>query len=124
MGNKTVATYWYQNIKKTSEHLDLTESYSPEKYPRFENFDAINVDSIKDIPKDYYDNIGVPVRFIRYCDDGWELLGSTRRYGEYSTKRYTINDAENYYDLNASGVLRDGDKYIIKYTRLIVRRKK
>lgn len=46
---------WYTNLdhKKRHEDLDLWETYSPEKYPKYDNYDAINVDKVSHIPKDY-----------------------------------------------------------------------
>ena len=50
-GNKL----WYTNldIPKRHEPIDLIEHYSPERYPRYDNYDAINVDKTLDIPCDY-----------------------------------------------------------------------
>lgn len=56
---------WVTNIPVELGYIHpLTETYTPEKYPRFDNYDAINVDSIREIPKDYYDTMGVPVGFV------------------------------------------------------------
>lgn len=69
---------WYTNldIKHNHEPLDLTNSYSPEKYPKYENFNAINVDKVYDIPNDYDGFIGVPVSFMdKYCVDQFEIIG-------------------------------------------------
>ena len=43
--------------------LVLTSTYSPEKYPKYDNYDAINVNSIKDIPYDYEGVIGCPKQY-------------------------------------------------------------
>ena len=44
--------------------MKLTEKYTPEKYPKYANFDAINVDSCNEIPSDYFGLMGVPQTFL------------------------------------------------------------
>lgn len=58
------------------EPLELTERYSPEKYPFFDNYgDVINCDSTKGIPCDFYGKMGVPVSFLNYwCPEQFEIL--------------------------------------------------
>ena len=69
---------WISNLKKryVSDFLELTESYSPEKYPCYDNkTDCINVDKTCDIPCDYNGLIGVPVSFIdKYNPAQFELI--------------------------------------------------
>ena len=56
---------WYQNLREfVLEPIELTCEYSPEKYPKYDNYDAINVDKIAEIPKDYYGIMGVPITFL------------------------------------------------------------
>lgn len=58
--------------------LKLSERYSPDKYKRYDNVDAINVDRVKDIPIDYTGIMGVPGSFIENCDPRqFELIGYT-----------------------------------------------
>ena len=57
-GGKRVAqisAWWFTNLdlKKRHEPIDLVEEYTPEKYPKYDNYDAINVDKTLDIPCDY-----------------------------------------------------------------------
>lgn len=55
--------------------LNLTEEYSPEKYPKYGNYDAIEVNRSKDIPIDYYGEMGVPISFLKWYDPTvFELL--------------------------------------------------
>ena len=64
MGKLTnVAGYWYTNfeINKEVPFIELTKKYNPIDYPKYDNFDAINVNSYKDIPCDYYEIMGVPI---------------------------------------------------------------
>lgn len=71
---------WYTNldIQKRHEPLDLIERYDPEKYPKFDNYDAINVDKTLMIPSDYKGVMGVPVTMLQYyCPDQFEIVGHT-----------------------------------------------
>lgn len=67
--NLSVAGVWWQNIKRHERRkapLILTKSYyeNPSLYPKYDNYDAINVDRVVDIPFDYDGVIGVPVSFL------------------------------------------------------------
>jgi hypothetical protein len=56
---------WFSNIyHKGNKPLDLTKEFNQKDYPVYDNYDAINVSSVYNIPKDYYGNIGVPLTFI------------------------------------------------------------
>lgn len=69
---------WFTNMEnlKHNSPLPLTQKYSPEKYPKYDNYDAINVDKTKDIPCDYYGVMGVPVSFLdKYSPEQFEILG-------------------------------------------------
>ena len=69
---------WYTNldIKKRHEELDLVCHYSPEEYPNYDNYDAIEVSKTAEIPCDYEGVMGVPVTFLdKYCPEQFSLLG-------------------------------------------------
>jgi hypothetical protein len=57
---------WFTNLnhKKRNEVLPLYRRYTPEDYPTYDNYDAINVDKTAEIPEDYYGKIGVPISFL------------------------------------------------------------
>lgn len=58
--------------------LELTECYSAEKYPKYDNYNAIEVSSYKLIPKDYYGIMGIPTTSLRYVNTSqFELIGIT-----------------------------------------------
>lgn len=59
---------------KEKNVLILTERYCPEKYPKYDNYDAINVDKVKDIPYDYDGVMGVPITFLSWYRPGAEIL--------------------------------------------------
>ena len=68
---------WFTNIdiKKRHEDILLWKQYTPEEYPKYEKYDAINVDKTNDIPVDYYENIGVPITFLdKYNPNQFEII--------------------------------------------------
>lgn len=70
-GNRIVATnncLWLTNLDNSKRHEDiiLYKSYTPEEFPTYENYNAINVDKTKDIPMDYTGEMGVPITFLHY----------------------------------------------------------
>lgn len=73
MGNSC----WFTNLDIPKRHipLDLYAKYSDEKYPHYDDFDAIECGTTKDIPEDYYGMIGVPITYLPYhCTDQFEIL--------------------------------------------------
>lgn len=75
---------WFTNLDFTKRHepLYLVEKYSPEKYPKYDNYDAINVDRTLDIPADYDGVMGVPISFMdKYCPEQFEIVGATESEG-------------------------------------------
>lgn len=69
---------WLTNLDIDRRHkrLLLTKKYSPSEYPKYDNYDAINVKNINDIPMDYPGIMGVPITIInKYNPDQFELIG-------------------------------------------------
>lgn len=69
--------HWFTNleIKKRYEDLILYKKYNQENYPKYDNFDAINVDVTKEIPIDYAGYMGVPITFMdKYNPDQFEII--------------------------------------------------
>ena len=69
---------WWTNIENTthSTPMDLFKNYSADEYPKYDNYDAINVDKTADIPMDYDGVMGVPITFFdKYCPTQFEILG-------------------------------------------------
>ena len=122
---------WYTNldILKRHEELVLYKRYSPENYPRYCNFDAINVDRVSDIPIDYYECIGVPDTFLnRYNPDEFEIIGLGSGYlgqsigvrrilPEHKRQMTSHSAAGDLYYLDSDG------KPKVPYSRIIIRRK-
>lgn len=83
---------WFTNmdISKRHEDLLLYKTYDPEKYPTYDNYEAIEVAKVVDIPMDYDGVMGVPLTFLdKYNPDQFEILGlsgtdypRTKSYGK------------------------------------------
>lgn len=72
---------WYTNldIEKRHEDLILFRNYTPENYPHYDNYDAIEVSKTADIPCDYDGVMGVPITFLdKYNPEQFEILGLDR----------------------------------------------
>ena len=69
---------WYTNmdIKKRHEEMDLVCRYSPDRYPTYDNYEAIEVGKTVDIPCDYNGLMGVPITFLtKYNPEQFEIIG-------------------------------------------------
>ncbi len=76
---------WFTNLdyKERHEDLILYKRYTPEEYPTYDNYDAINVNVTKDVPMDYTGYMWVPITFLdKYSPDQFEIIwqasGNTR----------------------------------------------
>lgn len=67
---------WVQNIQPLYfKPLNLTASYNPELHPAYDNYDAIEVSKLKDIPNDYYGVMGVPITYyFKYNPEQFEIV--------------------------------------------------
>ena len=80
---------WFTNleIKKRHEELILYKTYSPEEYPKYVNYDAIEVSRTEWIPSDYEGLMGVPVTFLdKYNPDQFEIIGCSLFLGTNKPK--------------------------------------
>lgn len=120
---------WFTNLdfKERHEELILYKNYNPEEYPKYDNYDAIEVGKTKDIPLDYDGAMGVPITFLdKHNPDQFEILGITDRDNNsgLKTKEYTEEDVPNPGDLNRRGAIKVGDEYKSTYARLLIRRRR
>ena len=70
---------WYTNldIDKRHKKLILQKKYNPDKYPTYDNYDAINVNKVSEIPWDYEGIMGVPVTFLdKYNPEQFTIIGN------------------------------------------------
>ena len=130
--------HWFTNLEipKRNEEIDLVCRYSPTEYPKYENYDAIEIGRTADIPFDYEGIMGVPITFLdKYSPEQFEIVGQCENLNLYNlkTKVYTSDECkEAYYkkfgkkgtyDLNASGVIiRNGMREKV-YARILIRNK-
>lgn len=129
MGN----TGWYTNldISKRHELLILYKKYSPEEYPKYSNYDAIEVEKVSEIPVDYKGAMGVPVTFLdKYNPDQFEIIGSSSNLSEpIKTANglvYRYKDRNGYMRQASKErfALPDGDTWRRIYDRIVIKNKK
>lgn len=98
------SVYWFTNLdtKKRHEDIILYKTYygNEKDYPTYDNYDAINVNKVSDIPADYGGLMGVPITFIdKYNPEQFEIIGIDRVLVEESTgkvSRFRISGKEIY----------------------------
>ena len=137
---------WFTNLdhKKRHEELVLWRPYTSEEYPKYDNFDAIEVCKTECIPCNYDGMMGVPITFlVKYNPEQFEILGITKTWYGMASKTYgeqiqvDKNGKESRVTkLNDGAVLEvpvapsgktyykvDGKIYIQTYPRILIRRK-
>lgn len=90
---------WYTNLKIDDgrKPLELTEVYSDDKYPKYDNYDAINVDRVNKIPKDYFGEMGVPITFLnKYVSEQFEIIDLDIYLENHEGVRFQINGKTKY----------------------------
>ena len=98
---KNVYICWYTTlpIAKHNEELILYKHYTPEEYPKYDNYDAINVDKTCDIPCDYDGVMGVPISFLdKYNPNQFDIIDKLIRpvvNGVVKYKRIIIKNKYN-----------------------------
>lgn len=106
---KVPAISWITNIKhdQPNPFLELTKSVKDTEYVKYDNYDAIEVSRTKDIPKDYYEEMGVPLSFFsRHNPNQFEIIGELN------------HGKDNKYDFVAPMV--NGK---LKFARIVIKRK-
>ena len=76
---------WYTNLDHSKRHEELImyRTYNESDYPKYDNYDAINVDKVADIPVDYYGVMGVPITFLdKYNPKQFGIIGATDSEGK------------------------------------------
>ena len=84
-------TCWYTNVehKKRIVKIPLTKRYTPEEYPKYDNYDAIEVGSYKDIPVDYDGVMGVPISYLEhYNPNQFQIVGAYNYSKDYNGKTW------------------------------------
>lgn len=133
---KVPSITWFTNLetRKRQESLPYYTSFTPEKYPKYVNYDAINIDKVTDIPFDYYEDMGVPITFLdKYNPSQFDIvgLGISNSGIEIGVKPYLSEHKKYRKEIQKKGAV-DGDLYmldenghpLVPYARIIIRRKK
>ncbi len=120
---------WFTNLEHQKRHepIDLYKKYSPEEYPKYENYDAIEVSKTANIPMDYDGVMGVPITFMdKYCPEQFEIIGIAE--GDSGKELGLAPFDRKLKALNKS--LRDGQLFYMvngypqkPYARILIRRK-
>lgn len=123
---------WYTNldIKKRHDELILVKKYVPEQYPKYANYDAIEVSKINDIPCDFFGEMGVPITFLdKYNPEQFEIIGSSRwlgrRMSEIAPKgSYASGGVRFYLPVDNGDETTNSFKYLRLYDRIVIKRRR
>ena len=121
---KVKGVRWFTNIDNQRRHdwQELYEQFNPSDYPKYDNYDAIEVSKVKNIPKDYYGVMGVPISFLNlYNPEQFEIINIDRYEEEpIRTKVYT-GDLRRY---NGRADIKQSDGSLRQpYWRILIRRR-
>lgn len=115
-------TVWFTNLDvvKRHEELILYKKYNPNDYPKYDNYDAIEVSRVADIPCDYFEDMGVPITYLdKHNPDQFELVkfrkgddGKDLTYTDLASKQASKQSSKQ------------AGRQIAPYFRIIIRRKK
>ena len=109
---------WYTNLDYRQRHEDLIlyKRYTPEEYPKYDNYDAIEVSKVAEIPKDFDGAMGVPITFLnKHNPQQFEIIWTTDRGGDGMLEDMKL--PHNRYD--APVIKGKG-----KYKRIFIRRRR
>lgn len=134
---KTPAVNWFTNLdtKKRHEDLILVKKYNPIDYPKYDNYDAIEVSKVKDIPRDWDGVMGVPITFMdKFNPDQFEIVGHPQsNILPDGWRGVSAKFVELYYSQGNKGAIREGwinpayidndGNAIVPYQRILIRRR-
>lgn len=104
---------WFTNldIRKRHEEMILVKRYNTEKYPKYDNYNAINVDKTVDIPCDYSGVMGVPITFMdKYNPEQFEIIGLAPERLSENEASLQIKRYKNAIQHNKDGTTCSGNK--------------
>jgi hypothetical protein len=117
-GSVPRACKWYTNLNVSYRNMEmiLTESYDPKLYPKYYNFNGIDVNRTIDIPFDYKGIMGVPISFLsKYNPKQFEIIGKGVQVEK--TKRFKGDKATLWIEKN-------GKPYKAPFERILIKNKK
>ena len=90
---------WLTNLDTQRRHqkLELSKYYEPENYPKYDNFDAINVRKVAEIPMDYNGIMGVPITYLKYHNESQFAIVGEANHGsdnEFDLFKPKVNGKE------------------------------
>jgi len=131
---------WFTTLDIPANHEPMTlyKKYTPEEYPKYDNYDAIEVSRTKNIPIDYDGYMGVPITFLNsgYNPDQFEIIGQGQGnlYRELTPKGLSQEFVDVYYKTGGTGLIKEDHpvlgyydknrKAVIPYMRIIIKKKK
>lgn len=138
-GNKFIrvkGVRWYTNLdyKERHEDLILGKRYKVQDYPKYSNYDAININKTQEIPYDYEGCMGVPITFLdKYNPEQFDIigLGIATSGLEIGVQPYTEEHKKYRKEIQKKGAV-DGDLYMldeqghpdVPYARIIIKKRK
>ena len=115
--------YSEQLFSKRHEPISLARGYTPDEYPRYENYDAIDVGRTQNIPANYDGIMGVPITFLdKYSPDQFEIImlaNGNARTNVSSTTLAEVGYRPHTEDRGGVGII-NGRRV---YARILIRRK-
>lgn len=112
---------WFTNLETTKRHKEMTlyKKYTPEEFFKYDNYEAINVDKVSDIPMNYDGVMGVPITFVdKYNPEQFEIIGQTHS-GDKSLEVEVLRKDPNH---RHRGIVHGENKE--KYARILIKNKK
>ena len=114
---------WFTNLEISKRHEEYVfiRKYKPDEFPRYVNYDAIEVGKSEDIPEDWDGNMGVPITFMyKYNPDQFEIVGMSLELADMSIIRERLgrNDGGPTFYIERDGRL------VRLYDRIVIRRRK
>lgn len=115
--------YWFTNLDTTKRHEPMTlfKRYTPEEYPTYTNYPAIEVSKVAEIPMDYNGEMGVPITFLdKYNPDQFKIIGNSKWLGrpisDFAVKGTYSAGGMRFYVPNGDGTHRR------MYERIVIQR--
>ena len=126
-------TRWFTNLthRRRQQMLPLYAKQSEKNFPRYDNYDAINVDKVVDIPHDWNGVMGVPITFLdKFNPNQFEIIGLSRYLKTHGMSKKFVDD---YYSSGQSGQISEGhpdlcyydidNRPVVPYMRVMIKHK-
>ncbi len=121
---KVPAINWFTNLDTVKRHekLDLYKTYTTDEFQKFDNYDAINVNVVNEIPKNFYGAMGVPITFLdKYNPKQFEIVNALNRYQLFDHDKLILNRGNNRIGRHMCSI-DNGKRYT--YFRIVIRKRK